>query len=260
MWSENLAQALGQIAGSPFPCAAFPEAPADFPPPAATDVWLTATVSGSLRGEMSMRLPSASAAQLAQTFMGEAAIGTAEVNPELTEALVELMRQVGGLVASAIKAAWGEVQLHIEASATSPSWPASTTAWLRAAKEGIPPAWVEVQLSAALVASLRPAEAAPPPQTTSVQSASAAGTENDPRAGKLDLLMDVELAVTLRFGSRRLLLREILELNPGAVIELDRQVQEPVDVLLDGRIVARGEVVVMEGNYGLRVTEVAPQQ
>ena len=75
---------------------------------------------------------------------------------------------------------------------------------------------------------------------------------------KLALLMDVELALTLRFGSRRLLLREVLDLNPGAVVELDRKVVEPVDVLLDGRLVARGEVVVQNGNYGVRVTEVAP--
>ncbi len=70
--------------------------------------------------------------------------------------------------------------------------------------------------------------------------------------------MDVELAVTLRFGSRRMLLREVLDLVPGSVVDLDRQVDEPVDVLLDGRLLARGEVVVLDGNYGLRVTEVAP--
>lgn len=267
MWAGNLAQALGQIAGAPFPCTALSETPADFPPSAAADVWLIATVSGALRGEMSLRLPSTSAAQLAQTFMSEPATGTAEATPELTEALVELMRQVGGLVASAVKGTWGEAQLHIEASPTAPSWPASTMAWLRAAKEGIPAAWIEIQLSAALIAALRPAEAAPPAPTCSainsssntapIPSSDIPGPRGD--NGKLDLLMDVELAVTLRFGSRRLLLREILELNPGAVIELDRQVHEPVDVLLDGRIVARGEVVVMEGNYGLRVTEVAPE-
>ena len=47
-------------------------------------------------------------------------------------------------------------------------------------------------------------------------------------------------------------------INPGSVIELDREVQEPVDMLLDGRLVARGEVVVINGDYGLRITEVAP--
>lgn len=70
--------------------------------------------------------------------------------------------------------------------------------------------------------------------------------------------MDVQLALTLRFGSRRLLLREVLDLNPGAVVELDRKIEDPVDLLLDGHLVARGEVVVLNGNYGVRVTAVAP--
>ena len=110
--------------------------------------------------------------------------------------------------------------------------------------------------SAALVATLRADKAEPAGHATSPAPAvSSAHPEND---GKLELLMDVELAMTLRFGGRRLLLREVLELSPGAVVELDRQVHEPVDVLLDGRLVARGEVVVMDGNYGLRVTEVVP--
>jgi len=46
-----------------------------------------------------------------------------------------------------------------------------------------------------------------------------------------------KLAMTLRFGAKRLLLREVLDLSPGAVLELDRKVQEPVDLLLDGRLV-----------------------
>jgi flagellar motor switch protein FliN/FliY len=75
-------------------------------------------------------------------------------------------------------------------------------------------------------------------------------------AAKLELFKDVELDVILRFGGRRMLLREILDLGPGAVVELDRQLQDPVELLLDGKIIARGEVVVVEGNYGLRVVEV----
>ncbi len=79
-------------------------------------------------------------------------------------------------------------------------------------------------------------------------------------AANLDLVLDVELNVTLRFGQRQLTLREILGLTSGSVVELDRQVDEPVDLVLDGRVVARGEAVIIDGNYGLRVTHVmAPQ-
>ena len=78
----------------------------------------------------------------------------------------------------------------------------------------------------------------------------------NPGALNLQLVMDVELNVTLRFGQRQLALREVLELTSGSVIELDRQVEEPVELLLEGRVIARGEAVVVDGNYGLRVTEV----
>ena len=72
----------------------------------------------------------------------------------------------------------------------------------------------------------------------------------------LDMVLDVELNVTLRFGQRLLTLREVLDLTSGSVVELDRQVEEPVELLLEGRVIARGEAVVIDGNYGLRVTDV----
>ncbi len=78
----------------------------------------------------------------------------------------------------------------------------------------------------------------------------------DSAAANLDLVMDVELNVTLRFGQRQLPLREVLDLTSGSVVELDRQVDEPVELVLDGRVVARGEAVIIDGNYGMRITQV----
>lgn len=75
-------------------------------------------------------------------------------------------------------------------------------------------------------------------------------------AENLDLVLDVELNATLRFGQRQLPLREILDLSSGSVVELDRQVDEPVELVLDGRVIARGEAVIIDGNYGMRITEI----
>jgi flagellar motor switch protein FliN len=72
-----------------------------------------------------------------------------------------------------------------------------------------------------------------------------------------ELLLDVELEAALRFGCRELPLGEILDLGAGDVVELDRHIADPVDLLVGDRIVARGEVVLVNGNFGLRVTEVA---
>ena len=74
---------------------------------------------------------------------------------------------------------------------------------------------------------------------------------------RLDLLLDIELEATLRFGALELPLREVLELGPGDVLPLDRHVREPVELVVGDRIVARGEVVLVGGNFALHVTEVA---
>lgn len=255
VWVESLAQVLGQISGSPMPWVALPQPPAELPPPGDGDLWMLCACSGGLRGEMSLRLPAASILRLAQIFMSEPSAPEAELTTDHREAVEELLRQVAGLVATALKASWGEIQLRLDRSPGAPSWPASSTAWL-CTGEGAPIAPVEVYLSAALAAALRAekSEIAKPPAAP-VDSAPCSPEQNQ---AKLGLLMDVELSLTLRFGSRQLLLREVLALSPGTVVDLDRQVEEPVDVLLDGRLVARGEVVVVNGNYGLRVTEVAP--
>ncbi len=73
----------------------------------------------------------------------------------------------------------------------------------------------------------------------------------------MELLLDVELEASLRFGCREMPLGEILELGPGDVVQLDRHVADPVDLIVGDKIVARGEVVLVNGNFALRVTEVA---
>jgi len=76
----------------------------------------------------------------------------------------------------------------------------------------------------------------------------------------IGLLVDIDLDATLQFGAREMTLEEVLELGPGAVVELDRDVTEPVDLVVGDRIVARGEVVVVSGNFALRIIEVATPQ
>jgi flagellar motor switch protein FliN len=95
-------------------------------------------------------------------------------------------------------------------------------------------------------------------------SSGGGGTNRDPGLSPspvlspgLELLLDVELEATLRFGCREMPLGEILDLGPGDVVQLDRHVADPVDLIVGDKIVARGEVVLINGNFGLRVTDVA---
>jgi flagellar motor switch protein FliN len=77
----------------------------------------------------------------------------------------------------------------------------------------------------------------------------------------IDILMDVSMRVSVELGRSSLMVEEILELGPGSVVELNKLAGEPVDVLVNDRLIARGEVVVVEENFGVRITEiVSPRQ
>lgn len=69
-------------------------------------------------------------------------------------------------------------------------------------------------------------------------------------------LMDVPVRVTVEVGRTRVPLSELVELGPGSLVVLDREAHEPADVLVNGKVVARGEIVTMDGNYGVRITDV----
>ncbi|HHY37406.1 MAG TPA: flagellar motor switch protein FliN [Clostridia bacterium] len=77
-----------------------------------------------------------------------------------------------------------------------------------------------------------------------------------PSVGNMRMLLDIPLEVRVELGRTQRLLREILAIGPGSVIELDRLAGEPVDVLVNGKIVARGEVVVVDENFGVKISEI----
>ena len=80
--------------------------------------------------------------------------------------------------------------------------------------------------------------------------------EEAPLSRGMELIMDIPLDVTVELGRVRMLIRDVLDLASGSIIELDRVAGEPVDLLVNGRLVAKGEVVVIEDNFGIRLTEI----
>jgi flagellar motor switch protein FliN/FliY len=247
LWTEHMGQVLTQIAGASFTLESVLAAPPETPAPEEHDLRAAVAATGSLRGEMSLRVPRAVVLAVGQLFLQESQDAAAELKPDHLDALQELLRQAAGQVATALSARWGESQLRVEAGA-APTWAAGAHGWLVSVAGAPTRLLMEWQLSSALVAALRPARETLPGSEPAKTDA--------PASNQLDLLMDVELDVTLRFGRQSMLLRDVLELDAGSVVELDRQVQEPADLLLDGRLIAHGEVVVLDGNYALRVLEI----
>lgn len=100
------------------------------------------------------------------------------------------------------------------------------------------------------------------PSDAEPDCARAAGTKPPgPETSKtFDLLMEVELPVSVSFGRAQLPLRDVLKLNSGSIIELNRTITDPVEIIVNNCVIARGEVVVVEGNYGVRIQHVISRE
>ena len=73
---------------------------------------------------------------------------------------------------------------------------------------------------------------------------------------RLEMLLDVPLELSVEIGRTRMSIQELLSLGPGSVIELDKVAGEPLDILVNGRLVARGEAVVVNDKFGIRITDI----
>jgi flagellar motor switch protein FliN/FliY len=95
------------------------------------------------------------------------------------------------------------------------------------------------------------------PEVRAVQFGSLSGSgARGEGLNPLDLIMDIQLGATVELGRSRMTIREVLALGPGSVIELDKLAGEPADLLVNGKPLARGEVVVIDENFGIRITEI----
>jgi flagellar motor switch protein FliN/FliY len=221
-------------------------------------VWLRFTVTGALKGEQSFGIGKSDALRLARILLGEAFDEIRDFSKEDQEALTELFRQFAGAAALALKPrAGGEVSLQFAGYGPA-SWKADQQGGVRLKSEGAAQFLLAILFNHDLAQSLASSSMgkAAQPSRAAKRGTPLPSPEAPKNMRKIDLLLDVELQVSLRFGKREMRLGDILELSTGAVVELDQKILEPVELLVGSKVVAHGEVVVMDGNYALRVTEV----
>lgn len=85
--------------------------------------------------------------------------------------------------------------------------------------------------------------------------AASEGTEGE-GAGVMALLKDVDVEITLEIGRRKMRIADVMRLGPGQMVELDKQAGEPLELLVNGRVIGRGEAVVVGDRYAIRITEI----
>ena len=239
--ATNLGDALGAMTGT---------AVRTRPTVGEADVaWQVAVqVAGSAAGTVWLGLTQDGATQLVATILGDPSL---VADADIVDTLKELVGQAsGGHAHGAGKGLTLSVETPV--AATSPGAsdaqhfdllvgtadPIRLVGWGRTIPTGQQP-------------SRTVAAAAAPPVTAAAAPAPSGTTPRN-----LDVVLDIELPITVRFGETQMTLESLARLGPGSMIDLDRSPDDPVDLLVNGRLVARGQVVVVSGCYGIRVNEV----
>jgi flagellar motor switch protein FliN len=138
--------------------------------------------------------------------------------------------------------------------------PGTASEWIRiqvSFDAPLPPLWAT--LGAELVDQLEAAASRAPADESAVDAQAASRTPAG-SSRTMELLLDVELPVSISFGRSQLPLKDVLKLTTGSIVELNRTVSEPVEVLVNDSLIARGEVVVVDGNYAVRIQHIVSLQ
>ena len=257
-WGTSIGRVLQEVAGAPHTWQELsPEAtPALVASLKENSIGIQFEVTQHLSGNQGFVLSKKDAVRLAQLLLAEPEDGSSLMSDDHRDAVGELFRQFAGAAASALKGlAGGEVSFKWMGLDPFPGMPAVQTG-IQWNSPGLTPLTLIAELGSALVTALNPVTP-PVPQALELPTPTPPPAPLAPtRDPKLELLMDVELDVTLRFGERQMALRDILDLSAGSVVELNQHVQDPVELLVGKKVIARGEVVVVDGSYGLRVMEI----
>ncbi len=206
-------------------------------------------VGGARSGTATLALSRDGAARIVAAIVGEAAD---MADTDIVDTLRELLGQAA---AAHVYGADRGLTLDVETPALSgtpaPAHAVSFDMMLGTDEPVRLTCWAELAPVAAR--AVEPARPAAPPVTVDPVRVPAEAVVV-PR--NLDVVLDIELPITVRFGETQMTLENLARLGPGSMIDLARSPDDPVDLLVNGRLVARGQVVVVSGCYGLRVSEV----
>jgi len=200
---------------------------------------------------------------LGHALAGEEVAEVLELLPSHEEGIGETVNQIVGAAATALQPMLGRsigfdpVSLHMvdDAASLPPELSAQLERLWLVRAEATGPDGLRVDFTLTVGSDLAREIA-----TLSAGSAGAVAsdltTELESQTGSLALILDVTLPVTVELGRARMQIQDILKLVPGSVVELDKSAGDPVEILINDRTIARGEVVVIDENFGVRLTSI----
>jgi flagellar motor switch protein FliN/FliY len=252
----------------------------------ATGVLVKANYQKGLSGSLFFTLPLKEGTMLVDLMLGGDGAPADELVGDSKDALAETFNQVMGSANQTLSDLAGETFAiaNVEILAVAPDAAAYAEHMGSGAFQDIPLPTTQDSLSTTihllvpdlllqqlkrklgLVEEPAPAAAPAAPQTPSPASVAAAlaapprqapvASGPAPDTGNLDLLLDIQLPVVVRMGQTEMQMGELLKLTPGSILELNRSADAPVELLVNGKLIAKGEVVVVDGNFAFRITEI----
>lgn len=221
------------------------------------------------------------AVAMAQLILGEEPTPGPGLSADYLDALSEVTNQIGGSLGTALRTALGKpvtfgtgtVVALAEAGACLTAFrddaPAPLLFVASVTRDGSTSGEVVLIVSSSLLSDIEKVQTddkavIAKEGTVSATSASAqvpfvplTGGERAGSSNGIDMLLDVDLQVSVELGRTRLQIRDILQLGPGSIVELDKQAGEPVDILVNDKPIAKGEVIIIDENFGVRLTSIS---
>lgn len=247
-----LGQAIGSMAGRSISVALDPGA-AETPPVEDAIIWQQefSVAGASVPEGPSLRISAGRDLWAAMGKITLEAAGIEEVTDEdCRSTWQEILNQTAAGVAAAMTAdlareVTASKGAEIEAEAPGPAWQTFSVS------DGSDQRWT---FKAGWTGELADAGEPEPGEVRRPLAKDGAGSKT------FDLLLEVALPIVVSFGRTSLQIREVLKLNTGSIVELDRSVNDPVEVIVNDCVIARGEVVVVGGNYGVRINQLASRE
>ncbi len=219
--------------------------------------WMNASArfTRGLAGAHDIIMSQPEALNLARLVLGEEALDTDSFTAEYHDALRETVNQMLSSASSSLRVFFGKpvglAPADLRPIENAESWHAHNASIVlgHLTIDGVPRAKIALTIPPSVRdEAIQAQSAAAPPKPSVAAGAAMPG---------LDLILDIAMPVTVELGRTRMLIRDILALGPGSIIELEKLAGEPVDLLVNERPIAKGEVVVIDENFGVRLTQIS---
>lgn len=219
--------------------------------------WMNASArfTRGLAGAHDIIMSQPEALNLARLVLGEEALDTDSFTAEYHDALRETVNQMLSSASSSLRVFFGKpvglAPADLRPIENAENWHAHNASIVlgHLTIDGVPRAKIALTIPPSVRdEAIQAQSAAAPPKPSVTAGAAMPG---------LDLILDIAMPVTVELGRTRMLIRDILALGPGSIIELEKLAGEPVDLLVNERPIAKGEVVVIDENFGVRLTQIS---